>query len=89
MAFPNDSAQTIYSAAHSIIIDALHCESQWTIPTIDSLLLLEVRCIQKLCLTLRERFAGEGPTPGRLPGSAEGRTKVLPAKKERFYHLQC
>ena len=57
--FPEDSAQTIYDVARSLITGSLNVEDPWTIATIDSLSLHEVRGIKNLCLTLHEHFAAE------------------------------
>ena len=40
--FPEDSAQTIYDAARSLITRSLYVEDPWTIATVDSLSLYEV-----------------------------------------------
>ena len=68
--FPEDSAQTIYDAAYSLIANRLNCEDPWTVATIKNLTLYEVLrienlplhevlSIQNLWLTFREYFAGE------------------------------
>jgi hypothetical protein len=43
--FPGDMAQTIYTAAHSLIVKRLDGEDLWTIATIKNLCLYEVRGI--------------------------------------------
>ena len=83
--FPDDLAREIHDAARSNILDLLCGEDPEVIYTIISLSVHEVRCIQSLCLTPCERFAGEGLVRGGLPGSAVGwRAATSPAKKGGF-----
>jgi len=66
MTFPEDSVQTIYDTARSLITRLLDAEDPQTVATIDNLTLHEVRSIRTLCLTLHERFAAERWIPGAL-----------------------
>jgi len=61
-----DSAQTVYDKARSLITNWLDYERPWAIATIDSLSLYEVRPIKNPCLSLCEHFAVEESTRGRL-----------------------
>ena len=89
MAFPGDSAQKIYDAARSDILNLLRIESSNFIYTIDSLSVHEVRYIQNLCLTPCERFTGEGSIRDGLPEGAGWRATTSLAKKGEFCHSSC
>ena len=54
-----DSAQTIYDKAHSLITEWLSDDDPWNIATIHSLPLYEVRPIKNPCLAFYEYFAVE------------------------------
>ena len=55
--FPEDSIQTIYDAARSLIAKGLSIHEN--VVTIDNLCLYEVRLVRNVCLILHERFAVE------------------------------
>ena len=77
-AFPEDSAQTVYDAARSLIIGGLSTDEN--IVTIDGLSLYEVRGIRNLYLIPPERFAVE-----RQEGVADGKSGTR-ANEEGFDH---